>query len=116
MAYRPGLGAGYVTNMSHDITVKYDIITMHVSYNYIDLLCCHHADEASDLEACQVLTTNAENLSSAISKALYHTQSASIRVTMEKRAELGLTHVVETAGKPSQHHRVRECRLAIHDT
>ena len=79
--------------------------------NYIDLLCCHHADEASDdLEACRMLTTNAENLSSAISKALYHTQSASIRVTMEKREELGLTHVMQETDpitvKQSHHHRV----------
>ena len=84
---------------------------MHVSMgNYIDLLCCHHADETSDdLEACQMLTTNAENLSSAISKALYHTQSASIRVTMEKRDELELTDVMETdpiTVEQSHHHRV----------
>ena len=38
-----------------------------------------HIDEEADLEACEVLTTNAENLSSAISKALHHTHSASIR-------------------------------------
>ena len=89
---------------------------MHVSMgNYIDLLCCHHADEASDdLEACQMLTTNAENLSSAISKALYHTQSASIRVAMEKREELGLTYMMETdqiTGKQSHHHRVSVAML-----
>ena len=47
-------------------------------------------DERCDFEACQMLTDNAENLSSAISKALYHTQSASIRVTKETRKELGL--------------------------
>ena len=47
-------------------------------------------DEASDMEACQLLTTNAKNLMSAISDALYHTQSASIRVAKTTREELGL--------------------------
>ena len=37
-------------------------------------------DEAADFEACQMLTDNAENLSSAISEALHRTESASIRV------------------------------------
>ena len=64
-------------------------------------------DEASDLEACKMLTTNAQNLMSITSEALYHTQSASIRVTMVTRKELGLAHVSEAdpvAGKLSQHH------------
>ena len=76
----------------------------------MELSCiCMTIDERSDFEACHLLTDNAENLSTAISKALYHTQSASIRVTMEKREELGLTHVTETdriTDKPSHHHRV----------
>ena len=37
-------------------------------------------DEASNFEACQILTDNAENLTMAISKALYCTKSAGIRV------------------------------------
>lgn len=47
-------------------------------------------DVEADLEACKMLTTNAENLTSAISKALYHTHSASIRVDETTRKELGL--------------------------
>ena len=73
-------------------------------------------DERSDFEACRLLTDNAENLSTAISKALYHTQSASIRVTTEKREELGLTHVTETdriTDKPSYHHRVSVATLCL---
>ena len=54
-------------------------------------MCKSHIDEASDLEACQLLTANAKNLMSAISDALYHTQSASIRVAKATREELGLT-------------------------
>ena len=68
------------------------------------------SDEASDLEACQMLTMNAQNLMSTTSDALYHTQSASIRVTVVTRKELGLTHVSEAdpiTGKLSQHCKVR---------
>ena len=50
-------------------------------------------DEASDLEACQLLTENAKNLTSAISDALYHTQRASIKVVKATREELGLTQL-----------------------
>ena len=46
-----------------------------------------------------MLTDNAENLSSAISKALYYTQSASIRVAKETREELGLTISTRETGK-----------------
>ena len=63
-------------------------------------------DEASNLEACQILTVNAENLASAISKVLNHTQSASIRVPDEAREELGLTNVLETDPIPGKHHKV----------
>ena len=54
---------------------------------------------------------NAKNLISVVSKALYHTRSALIRVAKETREELGLTHmmVVETdpiAGKLNQYHEV----------
>ena len=41
--------------------------------------------EASDFEACQMLTDNAENLTSAISEALYRTKSAGIRVPKNNR-------------------------------
>ena len=63
-------------------------------------------DESSDLEACKMLTTNAKNLMSTTSEALYHTQSASIRVAMATRKELSLTHVSEAdpvTSKQSQH-------------
>ena len=67
-------------------------------------------DEASDLEACQMLTTNAQNLMSTSSESLYYTQSASIRISQETRKELGLTNASEinpVTGKPSQRHHVR---------
>ena len=57
-------------------------------------VCEYLIDEASDLEACKLLTRNAKNLTSAISEALYYTQSASIRVGMATRKELGLTHPI----------------------
>ena len=56
-------------------------------------MCARYTDEASDLEACQLLTANAKNLTSAISEALYRMQSASIRVAGATRMELGLTHM-----------------------
>ena len=65
--------------------VIYDIVCMYLREYLID--------EASDLEACKLLTRNAKNLTSAISEALYHTQSASIRVAMATRKELGLTPI-----------------------
>ena len=72
-------------------------------------------DEASDLEACQMLTTNAQNLMSTTSDALYHTQSASIRVALATMKEMGLIHMAETdpvTGKLSQHHKVGVITLA----
>ena len=72
-------------------------------------------DEASDLEACQMLTTNAQNLMSTTSDALYHTQSASIRVALATRKEMGLLYMAETdpiTGKLSQHHKVGVVTLA----
>ena len=56
-------------------------------------VCVNYLDEASDLEACQLLSANAKNLISAISDTLYHTQSASIRVVKATRKELGLTQL-----------------------
>ena len=68
-------------------------------------VCKNYIDEASDLEACQLLTANAKNLTSAISDALYHTQSASIRVAKAMRKELGLTQLnieaISITGEPS---------------
>ena len=49
-----------------------------------------YTDKEADIEACKILTTNAENLTSAISEALYYTHSASIRVAMATKEELGL--------------------------
>lgn len=65
-------------------------------------------DEASDIEACQMLTINAKNLTSAISEALYHTQSASLRVSKETRMELGLIQpdIRDIIGKINQCHKV----------
>ena len=49
-------------------------------------------DEVSDLETSQMLnTTNAQNLMSTTSDTVHHTQSASIRVAVVTRKELGLT-------------------------
>ena len=68
-------------------------------------------DEASDLEACQLLTANAKNLTSAISEALDCTRSACIRVAKETREELELIQphdIVETLPITwSPRHRVR---------
>lgn len=72
-------------------------------------MCIYHTDEASDLEACRMLTDNATNIISAILEALNYTRSASIRVAVETRKELGLTHYVETdpiTGELSQYHKV----------
>lgn len=65
-------------------------------------------DKASDIEACEMLTTNAKNLTSAISDALYHTQSASLRVSKETRMELGLIQpdIRDIIGKINQCHKV----------
>ena len=54
-------------------------------------MCVCITDEISDFEACKLLTTNAKTLNIAISDALYYTQSASIRVAIATRKELGLT-------------------------
>ena len=71
-------------------------------------MCARYTDEASDLQACQLLTTNANNLTSAISEALYHLQRASIRVAKATRVELGLTHMGTDpiSGKLSPYHKV----------
>ena len=54
------------------------------------------------MEACQLLTENAKNLTSAISDTLYHTQSASIKVAKAKGEELGLTkYNIEASHKVS---------------
>ena len=66
-------------------------------------MCAHYTDEASDLEACRMLTTNANNLNLAISEALHHSHSAGIRISKTTRMELGLT------GKLSQYHKVSIC-------
>ena len=72
-------------------------------------------DEASDMEACQLLTENAKNLTSAISDALYHTQRASIKVAKATREELGLTQLnieaISITGKPSHMVSVAVCAL-----
>ena len=44
-------------------------------------------DEASDFEACQMLTDNAENLTSAISEVLHRTKSAGVRVTKKGKVD-----------------------------
>ena len=78
-------------------------------------VCANYIDEAADLEACQLLTANAKNLTSAISDALYHTQSASIRVAKATREELGLVQLnieaISITGKPSHTVSVAICAL-----
>ena len=48
-------------------------------------------DEASDFQACQMLTDNAENLTSAISEALHQTKSAGIRATKKEEVANGIS-------------------------
>ena len=48
-------------------------------------------DEASDLEACKLLATNAKNLSMVISETLRHTHTACIRIDEATRTKLGLS-------------------------
>lgn len=65
-------------------------------------------DKDSDREACQMLTDNAKELTSAISEALCHTHSACIRVNVEVKKELDLTqhNVQESDHKhTSQYHK-----------
>ena len=57
------------------------------------------------MEACQLLTENAKNLTTVISDTLYHTQCASIKVAKAMREELGLTQLnveaLSITGEPS---------------
>ena len=70
------------------------------------------------MEACQLLTENAKNLTSAISDALYHTQCANIKVAKAMREELGLTQLnieaISITGKPSHMVSVVVC-ASTHD-
>ena len=50
-------------------------------------------DEASDLEACELLATNAKNLTLVISETLRHTHTACIRIDEAKRKNLGLSKI-----------------------
>ena len=74
-----------------------------------------HTDEESNLKACQLLTRNAKNMTSAISDALHHTQSVSIKVVKATREELGLTQLnieaISITGKPSHRVSVAVCAL-----
>ena len=54
-------------------------------------------DEAADFVACEMLTDNAEGLTSAISEALLRTRSARLRVT--KKDGKGASAKVAKAGK-----------------
>ena len=50
-------------------------------------------DEASDLEACELLATNAKFLNMVISETLYHTNSACVKIIDKAtRKELGLSY------------------------
>ena len=60
-------------------------------------------DEASDLEACKLLATNAKNLSLVISETLRHTHSAYIRIDEATRKNLGLSKIETVSG---MHHKV----------
>ena len=55
-------------------------------------------DEASDLEACKLLATNAKNLSLVISETLRHTHSACIRIDEATRMMLGLSKIETVSG------------------
>ena len=76
----------------------------------------HIVDEASDLEACQLLTANAKNLTLAISETLNCTRSACIRVTKETREELGLTqpHDIIVEALPIMQSLSHGVRVAIY--
>ena len=50
-------------------------------------------DEASDLEACKLLATNAKSLSLVISETLRHTHTACIRIDEVTRKNLGLSKI-----------------------
>ena len=55
-------------------------------------------DEASDLEACKLLATNAKNLRMVISETLRHTHTACIRIDETTRKKLGLSKIETVSG------------------
>ena len=55
-------------------------------------------DEASDLEACKLLATNAKNLSMVISETLHHTHTACIRIDEATKKKLGLSKIETVSG------------------
>ena len=55
-------------------------------------------DEASDLEACKLLATNAKNLSMVISETLRHTHTACIRIDKATKMKLGLSKIETVSG------------------
>lgn len=63
---------------------------------------CVFVDEASDLEVCKLLATNAKNLNRVISETLYHTHSACVRIGKATRKELGLSKIETVSGMLSQ--------------
>jgi hypothetical protein len=65
-------------------------------------VCAANIDEASDLEACKLLATNAKNLSLEISETLRQTHSACIRIDKATRKELGLTKTEIVSGIVNQ--------------
>ena len=67
----------------HLITRKYGIMCVSIII----------IDEASDLEACELLAANAKNLSLVISETLHHTHTACIRIDDVTRKKLGLSKI-----------------------
>jgi hypothetical protein len=57
------------------------------------MLIIANIDEASDLEACELLAANAQNLSLVISETLRHTHFACRRIDEATREKLGLSKI-----------------------
>ena len=59
-------------------------------------------DEASDLEACELLATNAENLCLKISETLRHTHTAYKKIDEPTRKKQGLSKIKTILGDSNQ--------------
>jgi hypothetical protein len=57
-----------------------------------------NTDEAFDLEACELLAANAQNLSMVISETLRHTHLAYRRIDAATREKLGLSKIETVSG------------------
>jgi hypothetical protein len=66
------------------------------------MLIIANIDEASDLEACELLAANAQNLSLVISETLRHTHLACRRIDEATRVKLGLSKIETPSGIVNQ--------------